>query len=212
MTNNQTVQEEKFYLQDSRSNTGTRAVFWAAGPQSGYTSKIDRAALMSREEAFGHHRSRDTDIPWPASFIQARSTSSVDCQLAKDVDGTEFEPYLVQSAVGRWDGNELVFLAKNGETTIDIEKAHRFTRDQAHAARQGEGKVWPLAYLRTLAHPTTTLINVSLKKALGVLHQDIVVRKAPRSVRPRCVGCGIFQSAGQFWSGCCPRCEADSRP
>lgn len=45
---------ELFFLQDSRSNVGSRAMFWRNG--GGYTSNLDEADQCGRSRAHGNHQ------------------------------------------------------------------------------------------------------------------------------------------------------------
>jgi hypothetical protein len=68
-----------FYLQDKRSFVGNDVVFWAEG-KSGYTTDVSKAHVFTKDEAFAQHRSRNTDIPWPKEYIDARTRPAVDFQ------------------------------------------------------------------------------------------------------------------------------------
>lgn len=76
-----------YYLQDSRSFVGNCVVWWAKGG-NGYTTDTSRAQLYTREEAMAQHRTRPSDVPWPATYVQDRTAPTVDAQKLKrkDVD------------------------------------------------------------------------------------------------------------------------------
>ncbi|EPH9814818.1 hypothetical protein ACS37B_004153, partial [Pseudomonas aeruginosa] len=65
-----------FYLQDSRSNVGSRATFWRAG--GGYTTNLDDAETFARERAVKQYENRDSDLPWPVDYVRARAEVGVD--------------------------------------------------------------------------------------------------------------------------------------
>lgn len=58
-----------FYLQDSRSNVGSRATFWRAG--GGYTTNLDEAETFTRARAVRQYECRETDLPWPVDYVRA---------------------------------------------------------------------------------------------------------------------------------------------
>ena len=70
-----------FYLQDSRSHVGGGLTFWAKDGK-GYVTDLDKAELYNAEQATSH---RDTDIPWPKDYIDARAHYGVDWQLMDEV-------------------------------------------------------------------------------------------------------------------------------
>jgi hypothetical protein len=70
--------QDEYYLQDSRSIVGNDMMWW--GIIGGYTSDLNKARVFSREKAFGQHAQRDTDIPWPKSYIDGKSRPAVDFQ------------------------------------------------------------------------------------------------------------------------------------
>lgn len=77
---------DEYYLQDSRSIVGNDMLFW--GIIGGYTSDLRKAKVFSREKAFSQHASRDTDIPWPKSYIDSKSRPAVDFQYVNQDEAT----------------------------------------------------------------------------------------------------------------------------
>jgi hypothetical protein len=71
-----------YYLQDSRSYVGNDMLFWAKDGK-GYTTDLRRAEVFTQEDAITRHRSRETDIPWPKEYIDARTRPAVDMQYVK---------------------------------------------------------------------------------------------------------------------------------
>lgn len=79
--------EGQFYLQDERTYVGNDILFWARDGK-GYTTDTSKAHVYTRDEAFKQHECRETDIPWPKDYIDARTRPAVDHQdvdLARDV-------------------------------------------------------------------------------------------------------------------------------
>jgi len=73
---------DEFYLQDSRSYVGNDMLFWAADGK-GYTTDMRKAEVYTREKALAQHQCRETDIPWPKAYIDARTRPAVDMQYVK---------------------------------------------------------------------------------------------------------------------------------
>ena len=71
-----------FYLQDSRSYCGND-VFWWAKEGNGYTTDLRHAHVYTKEEVQKMHDARETDIPWPKEYIDAKTRPAVDVQHIK---------------------------------------------------------------------------------------------------------------------------------
>jgi hypothetical protein len=71
-----------FYLQDSRTYVGNDMLFWAIDGK-GYTTDLRKAQVYTKDEAVAQHRRRETDIPWPKDYIDARTRPAVDMQHVK---------------------------------------------------------------------------------------------------------------------------------
>lgn len=71
-----------FYLQDSRSYVGNDMLFWAKNG-NGYTTDLRLAETYTRDEAQAKHDSRETDIPWPKAYIDAKTRPACDMQYVK---------------------------------------------------------------------------------------------------------------------------------
>jgi hypothetical protein len=73
---------ELYYLQDKRDYVGNSMLWWRAGG-AGYCCDVREAGVFTKEQAFDQHRCRDTDIPWPKPYIDARVAHHVDMQRVK---------------------------------------------------------------------------------------------------------------------------------
>ncbi|XJC79897.1 hypothetical protein ACHFCA_34990 (plasmid) [Delftia tsuruhatensis] len=71
-----------FYVQDSRSYVGNDMLFWGLNG-NGYTTDLRKAQLYTQEQAQAMHNSRETDIPWPKKYIDAKTRPAVDMQYVK---------------------------------------------------------------------------------------------------------------------------------
>lgn len=70
---------ELYYLQDKRSYVGNDMLWWAKDDK-GYTTDLSRAEVYSRDDALAQHQCRESDIPWPKSYIDERTRPAVDMQ------------------------------------------------------------------------------------------------------------------------------------
>ena len=73
---------DQFYLQDSRSYVGNDMQFWGING-NGYVTDLRLAQVYTKAEAVAQHQSRETDIPWPKDYIDARTRPAVDMQYVK---------------------------------------------------------------------------------------------------------------------------------
>jgi hypothetical protein len=76
---------DQFYLQDSRSYCGND-VFWWAKKANGYTTDLRQAQVFTKEEVQKMHDARETDIPWPKEYIDAKTRPAVDVQHIKKTE------------------------------------------------------------------------------------------------------------------------------
>lgn len=74
--------DELFYLQDSRSYVGNDVLWWAKEGK-GYTTDLSKAHVFTKEEALSQHNDRETDIPWPKSYIDQKTRPAVDMQYIR---------------------------------------------------------------------------------------------------------------------------------
>lgn len=196
----------QFYLQDSRSSTGDGIMFWALG--SGYTTNLDKAELFTQEQACSH---RETDIPWPKGYVDARGHLGVDHQyISLDEGRSQLTPgcTVVLQIPGRWNGNDIALARRPIGHTYRLEKAHHLTLETAEAIcnTPEEALIWPLAYLEAKARRLVHKRDVSTKEAL---HGTGIKLAKPRKQRKtwerplNCHSCGRFISwDGRLFNGC----------
>jgi hypothetical protein len=77
-----------YYLQDKRSYVGNDILWWGKNG-CGYTTDLRNAKVYTKEDALKQHMSRETDIPWPKAYIDARTRPAVDMQYIKRDDALE---------------------------------------------------------------------------------------------------------------------------
>lgn len=73
---------DEFYLQDSRQHVGNDMLFWAKDGK-GYTTDLRLAHVYTKEQVVAQHNARETDIPWPKAYIDAKTRPAVDMQYVK---------------------------------------------------------------------------------------------------------------------------------
>lgn len=77
---------DEWLLQDTRSHVGNDMVFWSSG--GGYTTNINEAKRFTKEAAYGQHRCRETDLPWPLYYIAEKARPAVDFQYVNHAEAT----------------------------------------------------------------------------------------------------------------------------
>lgn len=206
---------DRFYLQDSRSNLSDRLMFWREG--GGYTSNVREAEVFTRERAVNLHENRESDIPWPADYVDARTHSAVDMQY---VDRSAFGAMplgdaqcLIQVA-RRYNGNDIVWLLADGGRGANLDDARVVSCEEARELCMGEdGYVaWNSAYIDQHARQVVSCTDVSRQEALRGTGITLVKPRPPRKDTCRCHGCGRFIAELDIWAGSCPHCGEDNRP
>ncbi len=204
-----------FYLQDSRSNVGSRAMFWRDG--GGYTSNLDEAEQFTREAAVKQYECRETDLPWPADYVLARAEVGVDCQYLtrSEAEAYRNEDGRVYVAYAReWDGNDLVWRGGKGPTANLDDAIHPGAADAAGYLAQGF-ELWPSGYIAERSRPVVRASLLDHKQALRSVGLKLPKLQRPRyrsySTRLNCEGCGRFLSERQRFQDC-PNCGARNAP
>lgn len=204
-----------FYLQDSRTNVGSRAMFWCNG--GGYTSNLDEAEQFTQERALKLYASRQTDLPVPVTYTRALSETGVDCQYLsrseadayRNTDGRFYVAYARD-----WDGNDLVWLGGSGPTA-DLEHAIHPGGQDALSYQSLGFELWPCGYIAVRARPVvraSLLDHKQAHRAVGLrLPRIKVERLRTYSNLTNCEGCGRFLSERQRFDDC-PNCGARNAP
>ena len=202
-----------FYLQDSRSNVGTGAMWWAKDG-AGYTTSLDRAELFTRERALKQFESRETDLPWQAAYIDERAHRGVDCQTVHKNEGAEGEAFYA-FIEGDWNGNDLIWLTRSLSRSSDLGKARTFTREEISDLLADEFHVTPMeaSYIEGKARRLISASSMNHREALRGVHLKLpkIKRQRLRRYLSNCAGCGRFLSQVQVYQDC-PNCGADNRP
>lgn len=206
-----------FYLQDSRDHAyvGDGLSFWGF-KGAGYVTGLDKAELFTAEQAQGY---RETDIPWPKDYIDARTRLGVDCQVVEIREALDQHPEAAELYMQKpkaWNGNNLIWLMADGGFTSDLSKAVRVARADTISmiGRCGQtgGIAWPCAYIDAHSRRLVERDDVNLKQALRDTGIKVPKPKKPRMMMFNCHGCGRFISDRQRFQHNCFNCGADNRP
>lgn len=203
-----------FYLQDSRSNVGTGAMWWQEG--GGYGTNLDRAEAFTRDRAVRQYESRETDLPWPKSYIEERHHVGVDSQYVKPDDAAQAcpgEASFYAAYHREWDGNDLIWLGRFGGPTSNLAEARKFIAADTPGLSAKGFQVFPAAYIDGKARRLISVKRMDHKHALrgaGLKLKKIKPQKI-RRYRYRCEPCGRFLSEYQNYNHC-PNCGAENRP
>lgn len=191
-----------FYLQDSRGLVGDNLMFWAIG--GGYTSDIRKAEHFSKDAAIAQHQSRESDIPWPADYIQARFYTAVDMQNLRHIDRNSRDVAFYRQLPGQFIGNDVLWVTAD-EASTDLRLARVFSQLMAGCV------MWPVEEIQKIARPAVRASDVSIKEAL---HGSGIGLKNPARIRREvfnCHHCGRFISEDKRYFDC-PNCGGENRP
>jgi hypothetical protein len=199
-----------FYLQDSRTNVGSRAMFWRNG--GGYTSNLDEAEQFTREQAVNQYECRESDLPWPVAYVNRWADVGVDHQYLRQAEAEQADiaAGYYAAAPQDWDGNDLLWRSSldNGYTA-NLKHARIFSPTEAVAA----GVIWPVTYINSKSRRVVRAALLDHRSALsevGLKLKKIKPQKI-RRYRYRCEPCGRFLTEYQNYTEC-PNCGAENRP
>lgn len=208
---------DEFYLQDSRDHAyvGDGLSFWGF-KGSGYVTDLDKAQLFTKDGACDH---RDTDIPWPKDYIDARTRLGVDHQYVDLAEAIELHPDATEFYLQKpktWNGNNLIWLGNLVNFSSDLKLAIKVpAADVAKvSARLGHhGAVaWPCAYIDAHSRRLVERDDVDIKEALRGTGIKLIKPKPPRMMMFNCHGCGRFISDRQRYQSDCKNCGANNCP
>ncbi|QNH04474.1 hypothetical protein HNQ27_17510 [Pseudomonas sp. B11D7D] len=207
-----------FYLQDSRSNVGSRAMFWRDG--GGYTSNLDEAEQFTRAAAVKQYECRETDLPWPVDYVRALAEVGVDHQYIDDASAQAFDPADDQVYVAyerMWDGNDLYWIQSHGSSSSNLAEAGTWPAAEAEAARVKGYQVWPKRYIDANRRTVVQACKLDHKKALHAVGLKLpkLQRQKVRRETYRCGsgygGCGRFLRPADYYTSC-PHCGMGNAP
>lgn len=202
---------DHFYLQDSRSNVGSRAMFWRAG--GGYTSNLDEAEEFTREGAVRQYECRETDLPWPVDYVRSMAQIGVDHQ---DLDQPREQVLSSAPADDRiyvaypraWDGNCLIWMSLPAGKASDVSVARTWSLEHAGGFEARGYQPWPKSYIDQVARPVAVAATLDHQQAIRAVGLKLPKLKRQRVLRRdllNCGGCGRFLTERQRFDDC-PNC------
>jgi hypothetical protein len=199
-----------FFLQDSRSNVGSRAMFWRNG--GGYTSNLDEAEQFTREAAVRQYECRETDLPWPVVYVGRWADVGVDFQYLSIVDAEQADitAGYYAAAPRDWDGNDLLWRSSLDDGyTANLKHARVFSTAEAI----GGAVIWPVSYIDSKSRRVVRAALLDHASALSevCLKLKKIKPQKIRRYRYRCEPCGRFITGYQNYTEC-PNCGAENRP
>lgn len=174
------INENEFYLRDTRSNVGSTCMFWAKGG-CGYTSDLDKAEIFSHKDAQEYADEQRHFTPLSKAKVDAVATVRVDMQYLKmNLDFSK--GYVIQRYPGQYDGNDIYFADEDGGETLNYEDAKVFDSPEAIAVLANQnGAVHSKAFIDSICRRTLQAKNVNHRKMMtsaGIRY------RSPRKSRP----------------------------
>nr|WP_320125716.1 hypothetical protein [uncultured Shewanella sp.] len=188
---------QSFYLRDSRSNVGSTCLFWAQDG-CGYTSDLNKAHVYTLEEAQRKFNSRHTDVPLCKELVDELARVRVDCQLLGDAgEKSDCDEYVI-SQKGRWDGNDVYWLAVD-MFSVNYKSAFAFSYRRAleRIDELGiEANIYAKAEIDAIVRRTFQVANINERRMITAA--GIRKPKRPRTrqttgkTRGNCPHCGCI--------------------
>jgi hypothetical protein len=205
-----------FYMQDSRSNVGSRAMFWRDG--GGYTSNLDEAEQFTREHAVRQYEWRETDLPWPVEYVRERMEVGVDHQYLdlkqeQALAAARADDRIYVAHKQAWDGNCLIWKSQALGPTSNLEDATTWSLSHTPGFT-GRGYLpWPKTYIDQHSRPVVQACMLNHKQALRSVSLKLpkIKRQKHRRDVHRCSCCGRFLRMIDMYTSC-PNCEASNAP
>lgn len=113
-----------FIMACLRDNVGSNTAFHASEGR-GYITDIDKAEKYTKEEAQRYwDGAREFDLPLDFKQVEAQAIYKVDMQFIPNSTVIDGLGKYAAFKKGRYDGNDVYWMADNGEVTTDFSKAH----------------------------------------------------------------------------------------
>lgn len=202
---------KKFYLRDTRSNTGSNASFWAKA--GGYTTNLNDVEVFTEENALRQHKSRESDLPVAVDFVEFKTRQRVDFQNVNPSPTLRDADKHVVIFNGRWDGNDVLFVGEN-IFTFDFEDAVAFELEEAIEllVTNPNLRIQPYDDMAAIARTTIDATHVQPKACANFAGFTLNQPPKPRKTTYHCCGCGVFMSEYQFYATDCRKCGTSNRP
>jgi hypothetical protein len=199
------MENEMFYLRDSRGNTGSSAMFWSLS--GGYTSDLSKVEKFTREKAIDQYESRETDIPLRCDLVDQFAYLAVDMQYLPSTTNPGDSNCLLLA--NNFDGNNVLFVTP-GEKTYNFGKVSPVSLVDTYALLSKDNRIECYSYeaIETLARPVVSASLLETKKMLRKSNIKYIPPQVLTKERYRCCGdrCGRFVTEAQYYGGC-PNCS-----
>lgn len=196
---------EFFYLRDSRSNTGSSAMFWSLA--GGYTTDVSKAEKFTREKAVGQYESRETDIPLRCDLVDQHTYLAVDMQCLPSTSKPNDANCLLRR--NDFDGNNVLFVT-HGERTYNFSKVAPLSRIDVCVLKSKDERLdcYPYEVIEKLARRVVAADLLDTKAMLRKAKIKYIWPQVLAKERYRCCGdgCGRFVTEAQYYGGC-PNCD-----
>lgn len=155
--------DNQFYLQDSQEYIGDGLSSWALG--GGHCTDLARLEVFTRSGAIRHHEDRESDLPWPKAYVDARAYTGIDCQYIREEDAV---PLIVVGATlvvqSQRNGNNVYWLGWHCRPGPDFTKAVRVSDQAGLDAAKADGLIpaWSLKYIEGKAWRLANRQDVSI--------------------------------------------------
>lgn len=141
------MKQNRFYKTSSHGGCGLTVMFWGIN-SAGYVTNIDEAHIYTREEMQKEASLNRFDremIPLSASHVEELSTWRVDCQYVSQDDhypnSIDSNDEYVAIKKQRWDGNDLSFGKKFGES-FDYSDANVYSSEDIKPYIEANNEHW----------------------------------------------------------------------
>lgn len=184
-----------FYLRDTRSNTGSSCMFWAA--MGGYTTNLDKAEIFTIAGAQSHFEDRHTDVPLSKELVDTVATVRVDHQYLDDCMAglaTGCDQYVIHCNIGDFDGNDVYWKAQKG-STVNLSDALVLSAEEVRHAQWNDAVAfYRLEYVQSISRRTLQVKNINERRMITAagIRKPKRKRERPTSGRTRgnCPECG----------------------
>jgi ketosteroid isomerase-like protein len=206
------MSEPLFYMQDSRTNCGSNAMFW--GAKGGYATNLDALEVFTLEDAQRQHNARESDVPLLKSAVDALSIAAVDFQYLPDAVALVWHDgeYVIQKK-GLFNGNDIAFIRMGGHT-FNYAEAQVFSQGDVVKLHKDLGGIDVLekSAVDNVARRTFQVENINKRKMIsgaGIkFHKPKRVRPTTGKTRGNCLCCGkIVWSYNPYEAPYCAECR-----
>jgi hypothetical protein len=186
--------DKLFYLQDTRSNLGSNAVFWQIDG-CGYGTNLNELEVYTLADAQSHHNRRNSDVPLLKSLVDELSISAVDHQVLPEAGAVDPNNEYVVQITGHWNGNDILF-ASRGLNSYEYDNAQVFSKmDTAEFLSDPESySVFAKADIDKVARRTFQVRNINKRSMITAADIKLVktkrIRRTTGKTRGNCPACG----------------------